>query len=275
MLSSSSNNIVVALPDGRALRIPQSRDAAEKLKREVALLGFLAERVTFGVPRYLELHDSGVLGRPVGVFEWLPGRSAQVGAIHPDERASIGRQLGRILRELHAMPLQPCLLLGTRVRGPESLVEISEWYRAALEERSRAAGLSGPPAGLCAALSAMAKVPPWEGQPVLVHGDFAAKHILLGPNGGVCAVLDFGEAAVCEPAADVGAMLVSWGPEVARCALAECAVPDPARVMRRAVAWALITLFEGALELLTRRDAPGLEEIASRCARDAVCLATA
>ena len=44
--------------------------------------------------------------------------------------------------------------------------------------------------------------PPWDGKPVWIHGDLLKSNLLV-QGGRLCAVLDFGEAGIGDPAADV------------------------------------------------------------------------
>jgi aminoglycoside phosphotransferase (APT) family kinase protein len=70
---------------------------------------------------------------------------------------------------------------------------------------------------------------------VLCHDDLGIEHVLADGDGAVTGVIDWSDAAVADPAGDLGRILRDLGPGALDAALAALAPDDPEAVGERAV----------------------------------------
>jgi aminoglycoside phosphotransferase (APT) family kinase protein len=69
---------------------------------------------------------------------------------------------------------------------------------------------------------------------VLCHDDLGIEHVLVDGDGAVTGVIDWSDAAVADPAGDLGRILRDLGPDALDAALAAFAPDDPEPLRRRA-----------------------------------------
>ncbi|RJK96111.1 phosphotransferase family protein [Vallicoccus soli] len=157
------------------------------LLREDRLLRLVGPRLPVAVPEPV-LVDTA---RGVGVQRLLPGAPLLGRAVGPRVAVAVGTALGRALRVLHAVP--PGEVTGT---VPEE----------DLDPAARLEGLDEGLAGLGAAPALLdrlrAAVPSPAPRRVLAHADLGAEH-LLEAGGRLTGVVDWGDAALADPALDL------------------------------------------------------------------------
>ncbi len=123
-------------------------------------------------------------------------RDAQFDAVRP----GLARRCGEVLAVVHATPtrhLPPLLEAGPS----EELARYEEIYRASGARRPT----------LEWAFRRLALSPPRPRPPVLLHGDFRNGNLLINPQKGLVAVLDWELAHLGHPASDLGWLCVnSW-----------------------------------------------------------------
>ncbi|WP_369139277.1 phosphotransferase [Modestobacter versicolor] len=150
---------------------------------EARLLRALVPRLPLAVPEPVFADpDDGVLA-----YRLLPGRPLLGHAGTPAQ----ARQLGRFLRELHAV-------------DPAGLVPVEE-----ADPHDWLTGLTGPPELLDVL---HATVPPPGGRRVLAHADLGAEH-LLADGDRLTGVLDWSDAAATDPALDLARPYRDFGPD--------------------------------------------------------------
>ncbi|WP_426756198.1 phosphotransferase family protein [Myxococcus sp. Y35] len=191
-------------------RVPKHREAAEHLTWESRLLDWLAPRLALAVPvyRFLAQADAGFPWALMG-YEKLPGTPALLVASDPLDLPGIGLRLGHFLRALHALAPDDAAALGVREDNDPTL---EAWSAAAVEDLRLAREY-----GLIEAHRAedweprlMARPMEGRGAPRLVHGDFAAEHVLLDAHGAPTGVIDWSDAHLGDPALDFAGLL-HWG----------------------------------------------------------------
>jgi aminoglycoside phosphotransferase (APT) family kinase protein len=165
-----------------ALRVGDPASVA----REAALLRLLAARLPCPVP-VPELVDEaeGVLGH-----RWLPGESL-LGRPAPPGLAAT---LGRVLRRLHDVDVAGLAEIGP----PDEGDDLSDF----------AQDLAGPEPLVA---TVRRTVPAPGPHRVLVHNDLGAEHLLVD-EGRLSGILDWGDAAVSDPAVDFARLLRDFGP---------------------------------------------------------------
>lgn len=221
-----------------AFRFPRRRVAVACLEAEMRALGGLAPHLPLPVPvpeRFGE--PSPAFPAPFYAHRWLSGSSADHHRLDPTRRAALAGPLGRFLRALHGLPLALGLSSGleadtfrgdTRRSGERALGRL-EWLAG------------GPWASRIPELEACFARPP-EPEPdrrVLSHGDLYARHLLLDPEARLCAVIDWGDLCLADPAVDLAIAFTLFPPE-ARSAFFEAYGPvdGPTRDRARFIALA-------------------------------------
>lgn len=194
LVSDGWDNQLYRLGDAYAVRIPRREVAAHLIEHEQQMLPGIAARVQARVPAPVRVGvPSDLFPWPWSVVEWIDGiDGASVGA---DERAGVAEPLAEFVGELavpapeaphnpvRGVPLASRReVVATRLRSLSGRMEV-----AALEQAWREA------------LAA----PAWDGPPLLLHGDLHPGNLLLTPDGGLAAVIDFGDVTSGDPATDL------------------------------------------------------------------------
>ncbi|MGH9789560.1 MAG: phosphotransferase family protein [Candidatus Acidiferrales bacterium] len=197
---------------------PKSPDSAASLPRQAALLPKLSPRLSMAVPAFRFFGQlSPAYPHPFVGYEKLPGTlGVEVDPARLDFGV-VGPALARFLRELHAFPAEEARSLGVPSEIPFTTGARRD---EALDDLAVAAGEVGPEEIDRWRRFLAAAPPAWAGPACLVHNDLAAEHVLLDANGDRTGVIDWGDVALGDPAADF-AGLVHWGGEpLAQAALA-------------------------------------------------------
>jgi aminoglycoside phosphotransferase (APT) family kinase protein len=126
--------------------------------------------------------------------------------------ASIAATLGEFLAALHALPIARMAGLVDTDDHP-----LTEWLREAAATYPTVAGRI-PPAHRRSIEAFLAAPPPGAGYtPVFSHNDLGIEHVLVDPETGtVTGVIDWSDAAIVDPARDVGKLYRDLGPTALR-----------------------------------------------------------
>ncbi|HUQ60032.1 phosphotransferase [Lentzea sp.] len=192
------------LAGGWVRRRPRRPEIGPQLVRETVIMPWLAPRLPLPVPVPEVLSSSPVVVR----HRLVPGEQP------PELTAAMGRQLGEFLLALHAAPVEEAVRLGV---GPRTLPV--ERFRAEVRVpggEELLARLGGLPAD------------------TLVHGDLGPEHV-LGRDGVLTGVIDFGDVHIGDAAIDLAWALNSAPPEFADALAETYGVTDALR--ERAVIW--------------------------------------
>ncbi|RKN11322.1 hypothetical protein D7319_05015 [Streptomyces radicis] len=184
---------------------------------KVARTGFAADlrkealvvphAVAAGV-RTPEVVEFGAGGPPFGAPYLVLRRAPGVAVAEPGPRAR--RELGRELALLHAAPVPPEVRAGVPA---DPVGDPGPGVERLVAEGWLSADLARWLLGWLGALAALA--PPFDA-PVLIHGDVSAANLLVdpGPDGRLVALLDWGDAALTEPAVEFAKVPMRALPEV-------------------------------------------------------------
>lgn len=191
-------------------RFPKNEALSGALRVEVRLLAWLAPHLPLPIPEYRFLGRPGArFPRGYAGYPKLPGVPALLAPAAPLHFAHTGRRLGEFLRALHDQSVHEAAALGLDSEDDDVL---GGWSSEALDDLSfaLARGFVSPAeaARWAHALKTPPAVPPATAR--VLHGDFAAEHVLLDGNGVPCSVIDWSDAALGDPARDF-AGLVHWG----------------------------------------------------------------
>jgi aminoglycoside phosphotransferase (APT) family kinase protein len=198
--------------DGRkvALRRPPAGRllaTAHDMTREWAVLHALqGTEVPVATPLAL-CTDVAVTGAPFYVMAWLdgivPAGDAATAALSPAAGRRLTEGLADVLAALHSLD-PDAVGLGDWARPGDYLQrQLKRWHRQLhdsgcvdmeLADRVHAELVRRAPAG----------------ENRIVHGDYRAGNVMIGPDGGLLAVLDWELATLGHPLADVAWLLTSW-----------------------------------------------------------------
>ncbi|WP_348789078.1 aminoglycoside phosphotransferase family protein [Leifsonia sp. NPDC080035] len=231
LMSDGWDNQIYRLGDRLAVRIPRREVAAHLIEHEQRTLPGIAARVAVPVPAPVRIGvPSQTFGWPWSIIPWLEGVDGA--SVTAAERAGIAEPLAAFLDAVHTpapddAPENP-------VRGvPLANRDI------AIRDRLRTLADRMDVAPLVAAWDDALEAPVWTGPALWLHGDPHPGNLLLTPEGGLAAVIDFGDVTAGDPATDLATAWLTFdadGRERFRAALRP--TPDDA-TWRRARGWAV------------------------------------
>ena len=195
-------NHVVALGDRLVLRIPRAPEFDADLRKESTLLP-VVHRAGVSTPALVE-HGDPPGGVPYMLVERLPGTDMAAREPVPEALVRLGQELARIHRIPAAfLPELPHKDSDQNDHGPlvERLhrlghidAEAARWLHTWCEQL--ADGL------------------PETVTPTLVHGDLAPQNLLASLDGTLTGIVDWGDAALADPATDFAKLPPWWLPPV-------------------------------------------------------------
>jgi aminoglycoside phosphotransferase (APT) family kinase protein len=225
-LGAGLDNTAYDVDGAFVVRLNRLADTAERsaqVRREARLLSTVAARSPVPVPEPVVIaEDDGCL-----VYPRLPGRPLlDVPAPRLAAHAvGIGAALGRLLTALQAIPAAEAAEVADVDDTP-----LDEWLA---EARLLAAELDGAiPAAHRPAVEAFldAAPPPPSERLTLSHNDLGIEHVLVDEETGrITGIIDWTDAAITDPARDLGLILRDLGPAALDAALAADGGAAPAR----------------------------------------------
>ena len=190
-------NRAFRLGEQMVLRMPRLQEYAEQITKEYDWLPKLALRLPLTVPEAL------AIGAPSedypwrwSVYRWIEGEVAEPERVI--DMARLARDLANFLTALHAIDAED----GPRP-GAHSFYRGGPLASCDAETRKAVAAL-GSSIDAAAVLEVWDRslASTWQRPPVWVHGDVSVGNLLM-QRGQLCAVIDFGNLAVGDPACDL------------------------------------------------------------------------
>ena len=212
---------------------------AARVEREARLLAAVADISPLPVPEPSFVDpEQGCLA-----YRKLPGRPLLdlPDAQRSEHGGSVGATLGELLTALHAAPVEPLARLVDIDDQP-----LGDWRREAAETYAQVG--EEVPVEYRRRVEAFLDAPPpaHEWAPVFSHNDLGIEHVLVDAGTwNVTGVIDWSDAAIVDPAVDVGLLCRDLGP-AAHAALASYRgeVSVRATLEGRAVFYARCSVFE-------------------------------
>lgn len=197
------DNRTYRLGDHMLIRMPTAADYALKVPKEQELLPKLAKRLSINIPAPIQMgKPSADYPYPFSIYKWLPGKSINLLTLKAQDKEQLAFDMAKFLKELQAI---------NDVEGPEPGQHnwwrgdhVSVYDKGAREQIVELAEIIDTSKAL--ALWDKACATRWNKTPIWIHGDFAIGNILLD-GGKLSAVIDFGGAAVGDPACD---LVIAW-----------------------------------------------------------------
>jgi aminoglycoside phosphotransferase (APT) family kinase protein len=225
------DNTTFRLGGELSVRLPSGDDYVAQVSKEHRWLPVLAGQLPLPIPEPVALgRPAAGFPRPWSVYRWIEGQPACLGQVA--DLVAFAGDLAGFLAALHAIEAS-----GGPPPGRHSALRggpLTAW-----DEQTRTAiHLLGEDIDARAARQAWetALASPWRQPPVWVHGDVTASNLLLS-GGTLHAVIDFGCAAVGDPACD---LVMAWTFFSGRAAAAfRRGLPFDEATWARARGWAL------------------------------------
>jgi aminoglycoside phosphotransferase (APT) family kinase protein len=185
------------------IRMPTAADYALKVPKEQEILPKLAKHLSVSIPAPIKMgKPSTDYPYPFSIYKWLPGKSINLLTLKDQDKEQLAADLSKFLKELQAI---------TNVAGPEPGQHnwwrgdhVSVYDKGAREQIAELTNVIDASRAL--ALWDKACATKWDKKPVWIHGDFAIGNMLMD-SGKLSAVIDFGGAAVGDPACD---LVIAW-----------------------------------------------------------------
>jgi aminoglycoside phosphotransferase (APT) family kinase protein len=241
--SSGTDHLLFRLGDQMAARFPITENAARSVPDE-----WIGLRRFTGLP--LMTPHLLATGKPEpefphnwSVINWIEGQDASGATL--SDWPETARTLGKFVRSLREVESSGGRMSGSAngFRG-SPLSTRDRWIRKCFESVSDIFELQAMRVAWEEALAA----PVWDKEPVWIHGDTHAANIIVR-NGRVVGIIDFGLAALGDPACD---LTLAWSflPADSRTYFFEAVEVDDA-TLQRGKGWAL---YIGAIALSYYRD---------------------
>ena len=193
------------------LRFPRREVVVPGFVRELAALPQLAPWLPLPVPvAAFQVEHDDRFRWPWAGFPLLPGRELHDAAPTAVDRARHGRDLGRFLRALHDIDPAAVTVAGELLPvDPVRRMDMPFRVDRTREQLARldAAGLWRSPAGLAEVLERAQRLPAPEAL-AICHGDLHLRHLLVGGDGDLSAVIDWIDVCRADPAIDLP---LYWG----------------------------------------------------------------
>ncbi|MER5964889.1 aminoglycoside phosphotransferase family protein [Streptomyces sp. NPDC002057] len=198
--SAGTDNVMFRLGDDLVVRLPRAPYAARHVEKEQRWLPLLAPHLPLDVPVPVGRSGAGPdFPLPWSVYRWLDGDDTYDAPLTDLAHAAV--ELGRFGAALRAVDASggPASFRG----GP-----VTAWVEDRLPAAIRDLAADGLVDAELATASweAVLRLPQWDGAPVWVHGDLLPGN-LLGRDGRLSAVIDFGGLGTGDPAVDT---LPAW-----------------------------------------------------------------
>ena len=242
------DNDIFRLGDLHCVRLPRRAAGAPLILNEQRWLPGIAARMPVRVPAPL------AVGRPTddypwswSIVEWAAGTPAD---LLPD-RDGLATDLAAAFRALHVPAPEGAPY--NSYRG----VPLADRREVVLQRLDGTDADAASVAVVRAAWEAGLAAPVWDGPPLWLHGDPHPGNAIVGADGHLSALIDFGDLCSGDPATDLAAAWLFFGP-AGRAAFREALADSyDGATWVRARAWA------GSLALALLTDSDGSQRMAS------------
>ncbi|QQR53698.1 aminoglycoside phosphotransferase family protein [bacterium] len=185
------------------IRMPIAEDYALKVPKEQELLPQLAKYLSVNIPVPIKMgKPSTDYPYPFSICKWLPGKSINLLTLTEQEKEQLAYDVAQFLKKLQTIKGLKELLPGQHNwwRGDH----VSVYDQGARKQIQELAGIIDVNQAL--ELWNQACATKWNNAPVWIHGDVAIGNLLMD-DGKLSAVIDFGGAAIGDPACD---LVIAW-----------------------------------------------------------------
>ena len=204
---SGWDNRTFHLGEDMLVRMPSAAEYAAQVEKEHKWLPRLAPFLPLPIPLPLAMGEPAD-GYPWrwSIYRWLMGDTAA--SAHISDLCEFAASLAQFL-----IALQQIDPTGGPMPGPHSFYRGGMLTTYDAETREAIAALKGKiDVDVAAEVWETALATSWHGAPVWVHGDVSAGNLLV-QEGRLCAVIDFGQLTIGDPACDLAIAWTLFGGE--------------------------------------------------------------
>ena len=224
----------------RILRMPRHWAYAEQIKKECEWLPRLGPQLPLSVPEPVAVGAPGE-GYPWNwaIFEWIEGETATPDRVVGMDK--MARDLAAFITALHTIDTQ-----SGPTPGPHNFFRGGSLATYDAQTRE-AVALLGSNIDSAAVLDIWSRAcaSSWQAPPVWTHGDISVGNLLV-KNGQLCAVIDFGNLAVGDPACDLAMNWTVFDPNAREAFRRNLSLDEETWVRGRAwVLWKALILASG------------------------------
>lgn len=199
---SGWDNRTFHLGEHMTVRLPSDEEYSSQVEKEQHWLPKLAPFLPLSIPVPLAMGTATAeYPLPWSIYQWLDGRTASIERIKNLPQFAIA--LAKFLTAL-----QRCNTTDGPMAGPQNFYRGGSLATYDTETRQAIAILDDEidtEAAMAVWNAALAST--WCDAPVWVHGDVAIGNLLVDEKGQLCAVIDFGQLGVGDPACD---LVIAW-----------------------------------------------------------------
>jgi aminoglycoside phosphotransferase (APT) family kinase protein len=231
LVSDGWDNQLYRLGDRYAVRVPRREVAAHLIEHEQQLLPAIDARVSTRVPVPVRVGIPSVtFPWPWSIVEWVDGIDGA--SVEAYARHGLAEPLAQFVGEL-SIPAPEAPRNPVRGVPLASRHDVVRNRLRSLSERMEVADLEQ-------AWRDALEAPVWSGPPLLLHGDLHPGNLLLTDEGGLAAVVDFGDVTSGDPATDLATAWLTFDADARERFRRALPVTPDAATWRRARGWALI-----------------------------------
>jgi aminoglycoside phosphotransferase (APT) family kinase protein len=235
IIAAGWDNTIVLVDDEWVFRFPRREIALPGIHREIAWLPVLAGRLPVPIPVPVRVGTFGAPPWPFWGGRHLPG--VELAHSPHADRTRVAVTIGRLLADLHALetidelPIDPFGRADSASRAPRA--------RAVLADL-RDLGLWRDDPAIDVVLDAGGALGPPTARPVLSHGDLYSRHVLIGDDGAVTGIIDWGDLCLAPAAVDLAIAFSAFRGE-SRLAILEAYGPVDDDALLRAQTFAVFS----------------------------------
>ena len=208
-------NDVLIVDGAFAFRFATVPDAVDTMRREIAILNVLQDRLPVAIPYpiYATI-DAGVIGECFVGYHLIPGKPLWREAFSEITQSTtldhMAKQLAGFMQELHHLPVPMFESIDLPLEDTfDGWTEMYEQFREKLFPYMRPDACQTVAQTFDGYLSDPAL---HHFDPCLRHGDFGTGNIIHdAESGSITGIIDFGCACLGDPAVDFGGLLGSYG----------------------------------------------------------------
>ncbi|PVU81779.1 phosphotransferase (plasmid) [Cellulomonas sp. WB94] len=232
VVANGWDNVTLRLGDALAVRVPRRAMAAQLVRHEQRWLPVLAPRLGVDIPVPVRIgHPADEMPWGWSVVPWFAG--TMVASVPVAARSTLARPLAEVLARLHApapddAPSNPVRGVSLRTRDDAVRARLDAGHVPGAHRVGRL-------------WDELLDTPSWAGPALWIHGDPHPLNLLAGADGGLGAILDFGDVTAGDPATDLATVWMTFdaaGREEFRATTTTLSGTDP-HTWRRARGWAL------------------------------------
>jgi aminoglycoside 2''-phosphotransferase len=233
-LGEGWDSVALLVNDQHVFRFAKRPDVAVRQAREAELLPLLAGRLPLPTPQYTHAWaDPTWPGKRIVGYRLLPGE--QLLRTRPEHHATQAAQLGEFVSALHSIPVEEARRHGALGGDAASRREAYRGFFATVRANMLPLFTAQEQAAIVAFWSRYLEDDTcFTFAPTLVHRDLNTEHVLFDPvTGRLTGVIDWGDAAIDDPAVDFAGVRRELGDDFVRQMLAAYSHPLDATCVRR------------------------------------------